>query len=68
MSQKTFSTAAGAIFLLIAIGHILRIVLGVEWIMGGQTVPMWVSWAAIVVAGYMAFVGLRLGRKSATGA
>lgn len=67
MSQKTYSTTAGAIFLLIAIAHILRVALSVAWTMGTQTVPMWVSWAAIVVAGYMAYVGLRLGRKAASG-
>lgn len=64
MSQKTFSLAAGVIFSLIAMLHILRIVFGWEAILGAWAVPMWASWVAMVIAGYLAYEGFRLSRKS----
>ncbi len=64
MSQKMFSATAGVIFLLIALLHALRIVFGVEWIVEGWTVTMWVSWVAVLIAAYLAYQGFRLSKKS----
>ena len=64
MSQKTFSLVAGVIFLVIALMHVLRLVLKWEAAVNGRTMPMlWASWAAIVVAGYLAYEGFRLSRR-----
>lgn len=67
MSQKTFSLTAAVVFSLIALGHILRVVFGLEWIVEGRTIPMWASWVALLLAGYLAYEGLRLGMKSQSG-
>ncbi len=64
MNQKTFSLTVGVIFLAIALLHALRIVFGWEAIIGGLAVRKWVSWVALVVAGYLAYEGFRLGKKS----
>jgi hypothetical protein len=64
MSQKTFSLAAGLIFLLIAIMHVLRLAFKWEVVLNGWPAPMWVSAAAIVIAAYLAFEGLKLGRRN----
>jgi hypothetical protein len=64
MSQKTFDLVAGIFFLLIAVGHLLRVLFGWSVNIGGFTVPMWGSWLALVVIGYLAFVGLRASRAS----
>jgi hypothetical protein len=64
MNQKTFSLAAGAIFTAIAVLHILRLLFGWEAIIAGWVVPGWISWLAVVIAGYLAFEGIRFGRKS----
>jgi len=64
MRQKTFSLVVGLIFLLIAIMHGLRLAFRWEVILNGWSVPMWVSAVALVVAGYFAFEGLKLGRRS----
>ncbi len=64
MSQKTFSLVAGLIFLLIAVMHVLRLALKWEAVLNGWSVPMWVSALAIVIAAYLAFEGLKLGRRS----
>lgn len=68
MNQKTFSLTAGAIFSLIALAHIVRVALRAEWVVEGFTVPLWVSWVAMIIAGYLAYEGFRLARKSPSGA
>jgi hypothetical protein len=64
MSQITFSLVAGMIFLLIAVMHVLRLALKWEVVLNDRSVPMWVSWLALVVAGFLAFEGLKLGGRS----
>jgi hypothetical protein len=60
MSQRTFSLIAGVIFLLIAVGHLLRIVSGAEFVVQGVTIPVWASVIAMIVMGYLSFAGFRL--------
>ena len=66
MNQKTFSLVAGVFFLLIALAHVLRIVFSVSVVVQNTSIPMWVSVIAVVVAGYLAYAGLRLARRSLT--
>ena len=63
MSPKTFSLTAGVVFALVALGHFLRVIFAAEWTMQGRAVPMWASWVAIVIAGYLAYEGFRLSKK-----
>lgn len=67
MSQKTFSLAAAIIFSLIALAHIVRVAFGVEWIVEGRTIPLWASWVAVFLAGYLAYEGFRWAKKSPSG-
>lgn len=62
MSQKTFSRVSGTIFALIALLHLLRIVYAWEAVIGGWMVPMWLSWVALVIAGYLGYSAFRLAR------
>jgi hypothetical protein len=64
MRQKTFALVAGMIFLVVALMHLLRVALGWQVALGGWTVPMWVSWVALLIAGYLAYEGLSLSRRS----
>ena len=66
MSQKTFSLGAGVFFLLVALGHLLRFVFGLSLVVQGVSIPLWASWIAIVVTGYLAYEGFRLSRRSLT--
>jgi len=63
METKTFSLVAGVIFALVALFHLVRIFM--EWtvIIGDWPIPMWVSWIALVVAGGLALLGLRLSER-----
>jgi hypothetical protein len=63
MSQTAYLKSAGLIFLLIAVLHLLRLVFGWEAVFEGWSVPQWLSAVALVVAGYLAYEGLRLSRR-----
>jgi hypothetical protein len=63
MSQRVFSLIVGIVFLLIAVGHLLRVVLGATLVVAGVAIPMWPSVLAAIVMGYLAFEGFRLSIK-----
>jgi hypothetical protein len=63
MDQKTFALLTGIIFALVALLHLLRIYMGWSAVIGGWTLPMWVSWLALVVAGGLAYFGISLGTR-----
>ena len=62
MGQKSYCAVTGMIFLVIAILHLLRIIFGWSPVVEGWAVPMWLSWVALVVAGWLGYEGLRLVR------
>ena len=63
MDAKTFSLVAGIIFGVVALFHLVRIF--AEWtvVIGDWSVPKSVSWIALVVAGGLALLGLRLSAR-----
>ena len=67
MSQKVYALVSGVVFLVIALGHLVRVILGASFIVEGYAVPQWASGAAVVLMGYLAFEGLRLWRGSRAG-
>jgi len=64
MSQRMFSTTAGVFFLLIALGHLLRVVFGVSFVVQDIPIPMWASGVAAVVTAFLAYEGFHFGGKS----
>ena len=64
MDRKTFLTAAGVIFAVVALVHLTRIYMGWPIEIGTWMVPMWVSWIGLVVAGTLSFFGLRLAARN----
>ena len=63
MSQRTFTIIASVIFGVIALLHVLRIFLGWPAVIGGWTVPMWLSWIGLVVAGGLSYFGINLAMR-----
>ncbi len=64
MRHKTFLTVSGTIFGIMALLHLLRILSGWPARIGTYDVPMWPSWVAVVLAGYLTFSAFRLkGRR-----
>ena len=64
LCQRTFSLIVGVVFLLIAIGHLARLVLGATIVVAGAAIPTWPSVLALTVTAYLAFEGFRLSKKS----
>jgi hypothetical protein len=64
MGQKTFFIVAGIIFAVVALFHLVRIYMDWPIMIGDWSIPMWASWIALVVAGVLAFLGLRLAASS----
>ena len=64
MNQRTFFTVSGILFGVIALMHLARILGGWPAHIGTFEAPMWLSWVAMAVAGYLAFSAFRLkGRR-----
>jgi hypothetical protein len=55
--MKPFTVLTVLVLLAVAVIHLLRAVLGWEVTVDGGSLPMWVSWAAVVVAAVLA-IGL----------
>ena len=51
MTTRTFCTLAAAIFALIAVLQLIRIVMGWSITLNGIDVPFWASWIAVIVTG-----------------
>jgi hypothetical protein len=65
MSRRTYLLVSAAIFSLVALLHLARIVFGWSAVIGGWSVPMWLSWVALIVAGALAYFGFSLSRQPA---
>jgi len=64
MSKKDFSLIAGIIFIVIAILHVLRLIMAWPASIGGWNVPMWLSWIALIVAGFLGIQGFKFSKGS----
>ena len=63
MSIKNYTLISGALFAIVALAHVLRLLQGWEIVVAGWTVPMWVSVIGLIVTGLLAFFGLRFGAR-----
>jgi len=63
MEQRTFVVTAGVVFALVALAHLVRIYFGWPIVISSWSIPMWASWAALVVAGGLAYFGLSAARR-----
>ena len=59
MDRKTYLWVAGIIFTLVALFHLVRIFEDWPVIIGDWSVPKWVSWVGLIVAGGLALFGFR---------
>ena len=61
--KKPFTLLAVAVFALVALAHVLRLVYGWEATINGAAVPMWASGLGLVVAGGLAVMLWQESRK-----
>jgi len=64
MSQHAFSLVAAAVFGLIALGHVVRLVFRASVVVGDIPIPMWGSGLAVIFMGFLAYEGFRVAKKS----
>jgi len=62
MTQSTYTTVSGAIFGLIAVLHLLRLIQGWEARIGNYDLPLWLSVVGLLVAGYLAWTAWKLSK------
>jgi hypothetical protein len=60
MTPRIFSLITATLFSLIALLHALRLLGGWQVTVGDIVVPLWVSWVGLVIAGYLAYQGVKL--------
>ena len=63
MNQKTYNMCAGIIFAIIAVVQLVRVMQGWPAVINEMPIPVWVSWIAILLAGFMAYGGFQLYSK-----
>ncbi len=59
MPRLSFHHVAAVIFAIIALAHLIRLALALPIQVGTMSVPLWVSWAALIVAGALSVWGFR---------
>ena len=55
MRTKTLLQVAGTVFAIVVILHGLRIINGWALRIGAVDIPMWVSWIAVILIGWLAY-------------
>ena len=63
MTKNNFVSVGSVIFLIIGVLHVLRLLYGWQAQIGDFVVPMWVSWAAVIIAFYLAYQGYWLSKR-----
>jgi hypothetical protein len=59
MQNKTYFKTVGIIFALVFILHGLRAINGWQAEIGNWIVPMWISWLAVAISGFLCFVSFK---------
>ena len=63
MKQRAFNEAAGTIFVILGLLHLLRIFQGWEAVINGWKVPMGLSFAVVLVASFFALHAINLAKR-----
>ena len=63
MKQKTYLVIVTVVFSAVSIFHLLRLIFKWNAIIGSWTVPLWLSIVAFIIAGFLAYQGIKLNRN-----
>ncbi len=63
-SERALLNAAGLIFLVVALAHLARIAFNWKFILGSETIPLWVSWCGVFIAGYLSYSSFHFARRN----
>ena len=59
MNQSTYMKVTGIIFLVIAVLHLYRAIYSLPTIIGDFSIPVAASWIGVIIAGFLAYRGLK---------
>jgi hypothetical protein len=62
MTPRLFSLITAAVFLLIALGHAIRLLFGWHVTVDNVVVPVWISWIGLAIAAFLAYEGFRFSK------
>jgi len=63
LAAKTYFKATGVIFFVVGCGHLLRLINGWDVVLGGFSVPVWVSVLGVCVAWFISYNAFALAGK-----
>ena len=64
MKLNLYLRIASAIFVVVALVHLVRILSGFQLEAFGEKYPLWLSWIELVTATFLAYQGFKLSRKN----
>ena len=59
MKQKDYNKVSGFVFLVVAVAHAVRAYNGWNLTVAGNEIPLWASWVAVALTGYLAYQGTK---------
>ena len=62
--QKAALYTSGAVFAVVAVAHVVRLITGFEIVVGGVIVPVWVSFLGVLIAALLAVWVVVAARRS----
>ena len=62
--RKAALCTSGAVFAVVAVAHVVRLITGFEIVVGGMTVPAWVSFLGALIAALLAVWMVAAARRS----
>lgn len=63
MTASKYHVISGLFFAAVALGHLLRLIYACEMTICDWTVPLWMSWFALVLPGGLSIWGFSLAKK-----
>lgn len=60
MKKHTYFLISGIVFGIVAAVHLLRAISGTDIVLMGWDVPVWLSWVAVVAAGFLSYTSFHL--------
>jgi hypothetical protein len=64
LRERTFLLIAGTLFGVIALAHLIRAFIGIDIVVLGWAVPLWLSWIGTAVAAYLSYMSFHLALRS----
>ncbi|MDE1925543.1 MAG: hypothetical protein KGH79_05255 [Patescibacteria group bacterium] len=62
-SERWLLIFVGLIFLAVALLHLVRLMFGIEIILSGAVIPLWLSWFGVIIAGYLSYSSFHFARR-----